>query len=225
MITKCSPLLQSFHMNPDMFLFSGAENDHLESCVFLRNIQKNWINLGEFLKRSNWHQSKLFSCSQIVTFLKKKIYFLWMHGDWPTKKTMRITTAAGRTSRAFCHTMKWSNVKIYYSYYYKYIYKKRNHFYLWILQGEIDLVNKVLSHVCTYLVLIRKWSLCWYFSVSHSLMVQYEKKAMKSLWNYCSILYCTKDCVCCEYPTGRDTLCYVFRCIYCCSVPAVDGVS
>lgn len=151
--------------------------------------EKSW-------NESNWHQSKRFSCSQIVTFLKKKkIYFLWMHGDWPIKKTMRITTAAGQSSRAFCHTMKWSNVKIYYSYYYKYIYKKRNHFYLWILQGRIDLVNKVLSHVCTYLVLIRKWSLCWYFSVSHSPMVQYEKKkksyekSMKS----CSILYCNEE--------------------------------
>lgn len=163
-----------------MFCFSGAEDDHLESCfsygISFRNTEER--NLG--MKAID--TSPNFSAAlKLLLFWRKKIYFLWMHGDWPTKKTLRIMTAAGQTSRAFCHTMKWSNVKIYYSYYYKYIYKKRNHFYLWILQGRIDLVNKVLSHVCTYLVLIRKWSLCWYFSVSHSLMVQYEKSYEKSM--------------------------------------------
>lgn len=120
---------------------------------------------------------------------------------------MRITIVAGQPSQAFCHTMKWSNVKIYYSYYYKYIYKKRNHFYLWILQGRIDLVNKVLSHVCTYLVLIRKWSLCWSFSVSHSLMVQYEKryeKYMKTIALYCTVMMKNNYVV--SIITGLDTL-------------------
>lgn len=175
------------------FCFSGAEDDHLESCFFLWNfLQEHWMKLGRNLGTKAIDTSPNVSAALklLLFWRKKKIYFLWMHGDWPIKKTMRITTAAGQSSRAFCHTMKWSNVKIYYSYYYKYIYKKRNHFYLWILQGRIDLVNKVLSHVCTYLVLIRKWSLCWYFSVSHSPMVQYEKKK-KKLWKVYEILLYT----------------------------------
>lgn len=147
---------------------------------------------------SNPHQSKLVSCSQIVTFLKKKKSISYGCMGTDQLKTLSILTRTGQPSWAFCHTMKWSNVKIYYSYYYKYIYKKRNHFYLWILQGRIDLVNKVLSHVCTYLVLIRKSSLCW--SVSHYLMVQYEKRYenyMNTIDLYYTVL--KKKNLCCEY--------------------------
>lgn len=49
----------------------------------------------------------------------------------------------------FCHTMKLYNVNIY-----------KEITFICGYYGENDLVNKVLSHVCTYLILIRKWSLC-----------------------------------------------------------------
>lgn len=172
--------------------FSGVEDDDLESFfsygISFWNIE--W-NSGEILE---WKQLTPVQTFQLLSncyfFEEKKIYFLWMHGDWPIKRQWGLRSRLYSPVEHFV-TLKWSNVKIYYSYYYKYIYKKRNHFYLWILQGRIGFVNKVLSHVCTYLVLIRKWSLCWSFSVSHSLMVQYEKryeKYMKTIALYCTVM-------------------------------------
>lgn len=171
--------------------------------IHSRTLTETWEKSGN---ESNRHQSKPVSCSQIITFWKKKKSISYGCMGTDQLKTMRILIRTGQSSPAFCHTMKWSNVKIYYSYYYKYIYKKRNHFYLWILQGRIDLVNKVLSHVCTYLILIRKWSLCWSFSVSHSLMVQYEKR-YEIIWIL--LIYCTvlrKKTYVVSILTGRDKL-------------------
>lgn len=146
---------------------------------------------GESRNESNWHTSKLFFLPFLRIKKKKKKNSSECMGT-DQLKTMRITVMTGQSSQAFCHSIKWSNVKIYYSYYYKYIYKKRNHFYLWILQGIIDLVNKVLSQVCTYFVLIRKLSLCSFFSVPF-LMVQYEKKIWQVYEYYWAILYCNDE--------------------------------
>lgn len=187
------------------------EDDDLESFFsYGISFWNNEWNLGEILEwKQLTHQSKLFSCSQIVTFFeekKKKSISYGCMGTDQFKRQWGLRSWLDQPSRAFCHTMKWSNVKIYYSYYYKYIYKKRNHFYLWILQGRIDLVNKVLSHVCTYLVLIRKWSLCWSFCVPFS-----DGAIWKKIWkvyeNYCSILYCNdENNYVVSILTGPDTL-------------------
>lgn len=71
------------------FFFSGAEDDDLES-FFSYGISfwnTEW-NLGENLGMKAIDTSPNFSAAlKIVTFLKKKkIYFLWMHGDWPIKR-------------------------------------------------------------------------------------------------------------------------------------------
>ena len=137
---------------------------------------------------------------------------------------MRIMIVAGQSSQAFCHTMKWSNVKIYYSYYYKYIYKKRNHFYLWILQGRIDLVNKVLSHVCTYLFLIRKWSLLIFLCVPFWCNMKKENY-MKTIALYCTVIM--KNNLCCEYTyrAGHPPAVYSGVVYHCLSAKVVNDVS
>lgn len=189
------PLLQCFHKNLDnLFLEWETVIWKPTFCSFfygkflLKTLTQTVEKSGH---ESNRHtSSNLSTALKLLLFWRKKKSISYGCMGTDQFKTRRNLTGTGRPSQAFCHTMKWSNVKIYYSYYYKYIYKKINHFYLWILQGRIDLVNKVLSHVCTYLVLIRISSLCWSFSVSHYLMVQYEKKIWKLYEYYWSILYC-----------------------------------
>lgn len=83
-----SPLLRCFHKNRTSF-FSGVEDDDLESFfsygISLWNTE--W-NLGEILE---WKQLTPVQTFQLLSncyffWRKKKIYFLWMHGDWPIKR-------------------------------------------------------------------------------------------------------------------------------------------
>lgn len=83
-----SPLLQCFHKNPDIFFFwSGRWRFGV--IFFLWNILlKHWMKLGRNLGMKAIDTSPNFSAAlQLLLFLKKKkIYFLWMHGDWPIKR-------------------------------------------------------------------------------------------------------------------------------------------
>ena len=86
-------------------------------------LNESWENSWN---ESNWHQSKLLSNCYFFWRKKKSISYGCMGTDQLKDKEDHDHGWAN-PSRAFCHTMKWSNVKIYYSYYYKYkyIYIKR----------------------------------------------------------------------------------------------------
>ena len=87
-----SPLLRCFHKNQDIFfIFDFLQwKMTIWSHFFLWNILlKHWMKPWKNLGMKAIDTSPNFSAAlKLLLFLKKKkkIYFLWMHGDWPIKR-------------------------------------------------------------------------------------------------------------------------------------------
>lgn len=144
---------------------------------------------------------------KLLLFLKKKkIYFLWLHGDWPIKRQWGLRSWLDSPVEHFVtlwNDPMWRFIILITIN----IYMKREITFICGYYRE-ELIWLIKSLVMfAHLVLIRKWSLCWSFSVSHYLMVQYEKryeKYMKTIALYCTVMMKNNYVV--SILTGPDTL-------------------